>query len=352
MFTAAAAAVLLLTTGCMGGEESRTSPAGNSVKPAGGADSGKGYGSGYGSGYGEAGGSGSGDAPAGGAARTGPAGRLTARDVPDLGPVVTDAAGLTLYRFDKDTDRPPAPTCAGDCAKAWPPVPAGDASATGAVDGGLLGEVVRSDGTRQLTLSGWPVYRYAKDTKPGEAKGEGVGGTWHAFAPDGRKAVDKKGGTEAGGGSGTDPGKAGTESGSGETGGAGTGGNQGGGGEKASPGLSVVRNPRLGGILTDAAGMTLYRFDKDSAWPMRIGCVGACLDTWKPAEPVDKANVSGVSPGLVGTVKRPDGSLQLTIDCWPVYRFTGDKKPGDTTGHGKQGLWWAVTDTGKKASAA
>ncbi|MCB5182806.1 SCO0930 family lipoprotein [Streptomyces antimicrobicus] len=344
MFAGAAVAAVLLASGCGLGGGGRTAPAGNAVQPAGGSKSaGPGNGTdpygadGYGAdaGYGAGGGSGSGEGGAGeaggsganpaGGAPNGPAGKLTARDVPGLGPVVSDGKGWTLYRFDKDTAQPPASTCDGDCAKAWPPVPAADASAVGAVDAALLGEVVRSDGTRQLTLSGWPVYRYAKDTKPGEARGEGVGGTWHAFAPDGRKAADKKAGTADGAGQ---------------------------GGSGGSSPVAVSRDPELGNILVDGSGNTLYRFDKDSAWPMKIGCLGSCLDSWKPAEAVDAARVTGIPQELIGSVKRPDGSTQLTIDCWPVYRFTGDKKPGDVTGHGKQGLWWAVTDTGKKAPAA
>lgn len=195
-------------------------------------------------------------------------------------------------------------------------MPADDVTAAAGIDAGLLGSVERTDGTRQLTLAGWPVYRYAKDAKAGDALGEGVGGTWHVLGADGKPASAA---------------------------------------EKPAPGaeqaaeLSVRQNAQLGGILADAEGRTLYRFDKDSAWPMKFGCLDACLDTWKPAAPVDRAKVSGIPAELVGSVKRPDGSEQLTIDCWPIYSFTGDKAPGDVNGHNKQGLWFAVTGTGKKA---
>jgi predicted lipoprotein with Yx(FWY)xxD motif len=56
------------------------------------------------------------------------------------------------------------------------------------VEASLVGTVTREDGTRQVTLNGWPLYRFGKDT-PGAAKGEGVGGTWHAIAPTGKPAV-------------------------------------------------------------------------------------------------------------------------------------------------------------------
>ncbi|MFJ6793036.1 SCO0930 family lipoprotein [Streptomyces sp. NPDC091268] len=325
-------AVLMLAAGCGSGDD--TARKANNVKPASdskpigsGYDSGYGSGSGSGSGYGA---DGAGSTAAAGAAN-GPAGQLAVRDIANVGGVVTDSSGATLYRFDKDTAKPPASNCNADCATAWPAVPAEDASAAAGIDPALLGAVARADGTRQLTLAGWPVYRYAKDGGPGEAKGEGVGGTWHALAPDGKKAVDEKGAEKTEGAGGAD----GTEK-----------------GGKSAEELSVAADAKLGKILVDGQGRTLYRFDKDSAWPMKFGCLDACLDTWKPAAAVDKEKVAGINAKLVGSVKRPDGTEQLTIDCWPVYLFTGDTAPGQTNGHNKQGLWFAVTDAGKKVPAA
>ncbi|MFD9302839.1 SCO0930 family lipoprotein [Streptomyces sp. NPDC060048] len=309
-------AALLLAAGCGSGEGGPGAV--TAVRPAGAEQAlGDGYDSGYGSTDPAAG------ADAGGAASS-PAGRLSVREVREVGSVVTDGAGATLYRFDKDTASPPRSNCAADCATLWPPVPANDAQVAAGIDAGLLGAVDRADGTRQLTLAGWPVYRYAKDERPGDAKGEGVGGTWHAVAADGKKAADKAAGKKAGGAAGQAEGGA----------------------------LSVATDAELGKILVNSEGRTLYRFDKDSAWPMKFGCLDACLETWKPAAAVDKEKVSGIAPELVGSVKRPDGSEQLTIDCWPVYLFSGDTAPGQTEGHGKQGLWFAVNDAGKKVPAA
>ncbi|MBT2480663.1 SCO0930 family lipoprotein [Streptomyces sp. ISL-94] len=321
IFAGSAVAALLLTAGCgLGGESPGKS---NAVQPV--SDSkklGSGYGSAYGSeadtGSGTGYGSDPGTATAGEAGKNAPAGQLKVAELPGLGGAVTDGAGFTLYRFDKDTAKPPKSNCEGDCAQAWPVVAADDATAGEGIDAGLLGSVARADGTRQLTLAGWPVYRYAKDVKAGDALGEGVSGTWHVLGADGKPAAAaKKPAQEA---------------------------------EKGVA-LSVRQNAQLGPILADAEGRTLYRFDKDSAWPMKFGCLDACLDTWKPAQPVDRTKVSGIAAELVGSVKRPDGSEQLTIDCWPVYLFTGDKEPGDINGHNKQGLWFAVTDKGKKAKA-
>jgi predicted lipoprotein with Yx(FWY)xxD motif len=97
---------------------------------------------------------------------------------------------MTLYRFDKDTSNPPASTCEGQCAQTWPPV---TTTATQihleGVDQNLVGTIARKDGSVQLTLGGWPLYRFAKDTAPGEVKGQGVNNVWYATTPEGKKAT-------------------------------------------------------------------------------------------------------------------------------------------------------------------
>ncbi|WP_107659224.1 hypothetical protein [Nocardia suismassiliense] len=95
-----------------------------------------------------------------------------------------------LYRFDKDTAKPPTSTCVGDCAAKWPPLIAqrGQAVYAAGVDPQLVGFIERADGACQVTIAGWPVYFFAKDTKPGDLLGQGVGGVWHAVTATGGKA--------------------------------------------------------------------------------------------------------------------------------------------------------------------
>ncbi|MGI8815964.1 MAG: hypothetical protein ACR2G2_12000 [Pseudonocardia sp.] len=128
-------------------------------------------------------------APAAPAAAPAPAAGvdLTAAQAP-LGTVVT-SSGATLYRFDKDTAKPPKSNCSGGCAATWRPLlsSGGTPTVTG-VDPALVGTVARDDGAQQVTLGGWPVYKFAKDG-PGETNGEGVGGTWHAVGPAGKPAA-------------------------------------------------------------------------------------------------------------------------------------------------------------------
>ena len=103
------------------------------------------------------------------------------------GTVVTND-GFTVYRFEKDTSKPSRSSCNDACATAWPPVMATDTPWLKGISQEKVGTVKRSDGSTQLTLGGWPVYRYAKDTAPGDTKGHGVGGTWCAVGPDDKPA--------------------------------------------------------------------------------------------------------------------------------------------------------------------
>jgi len=120
-----------------------------------------------------------------GSVEPGPAGLATA--VTPLGTVVT-SDGFTLYRFDQDTAKPPTSTCQGRCASTWPPVlsPTGSAPTITGLDKALVGTVERADGTTQVTLKGWPLYRYSGDKAAMETNGEGVGGSWHAIGVNGK----------------------------------------------------------------------------------------------------------------------------------------------------------------------
>lgn len=126
--------------------------------------------------------------------------KLTATTVGQLGQVVTDAAGMTLYRFDGDTANPPASNCNDQCAQTWPPELATSSTATlDGIDQSAVGVILRKDGTKQLTINGWAVYRYAKDAAPGDAKGQGLQQKWYAVTPQGKKAA----GAATAGGAGT-----------------------------------------------------------------------------------------------------------------------------------------------------
>ena len=116
---------------------------------------------------------------------TGPVTAGLATGTTQLGTVVT-SDGFTLYRFDKDSATPSTSTCLGPCATTWPPVLGDGVPAVEGLPADEIGTVGRPDGTQQLTLNGWPLYRFSKDAAPGDAKGEGMGGTWRAIGVDGK----------------------------------------------------------------------------------------------------------------------------------------------------------------------
>ena len=115
---------------------------------------------------------------------------LEAGKADDLNPIVVNGSGRTLYRFDKDIANSGKSNCNLDCAKTWPPYifDPDHAVYVDGIDRDDLGWAKRDDGRFQLTLKGWPLYRFSKDQKKGDTKGQKVGGTWFGIRPDGGKA--------------------------------------------------------------------------------------------------------------------------------------------------------------------
>jgi predicted lipoprotein with Yx(FWY)xxD motif len=93
-----------------------------------------------------------------------------------FGTILVDAQGFTLYHFDKDSGTTVA--CVSSCAQTWPPLMAPSGGAVGAGVTGL-GTVARPDGTEQVTYNGKTLYRYSRDTAPGQTNGNGIAGLWH-----------------------------------------------------------------------------------------------------------------------------------------------------------------------------
>ncbi|MGW2693054.1 hypothetical protein [Streptomyces sp. NPDC001296] len=112
---------------------------------------------------------------------------VMAKAMTGVGSVVTDDKGMTLYRYDKDQPTPSKWTCAGACTKTWIPVIVQDSVQTSGVEKSLLGTVHRR-GMKQLTLAGWPLYRYVGDTEAGQANGQGKDEEWYAVTPSGQKS--------------------------------------------------------------------------------------------------------------------------------------------------------------------
>jgi predicted lipoprotein with Yx(FWY)xxD motif len=120
-----------------------------------------------------------------------------------LGSTLVNSTGHSLYLFKADIGT--KSTCTGACAAAWPPLPAtGKPTAGTGLTASKLGTITRSDGGRQVTYNGHPLYLFVKDTKAGQTAGQGVtafGAAWFALTPSGNQASAPASSSAGGGGS-------------------------------------------------------------------------------------------------------------------------------------------------------
>jgi predicted lipoprotein with Yx(FWY)xxD motif len=118
-----------------------------------------------------------------------------------------------------------------------------------------------------------------------------------------------------------------------------------------SGGASVaVADSKLGKILVDGTGRTLYLFEADKR--MASACIGLCAAAWPPLITTDQPIAGpGVSAPKLGTTKRADGTSEVTYNGHPLYAFAGDGGPGQTTGQGSDEFgaeWYVLSPTGDK----
>jgi predicted lipoprotein with Yx(FWY)xxD motif len=120
----------------------------------------------------------------------------------------------------------------------------------------------------------------------------------------------------------------------------------------ASTGSTVLSRTIDGtAVLTNAKGFTLYWFGPDTSTTSR--CTGTCATYWPPVTGPVTAG-AGVT-GTLGTITRPDGTIQATYDGHPLYTYAGDSSPGQNKGNGVNGsggVWHEVTVSGSAAPVA
>jgi predicted lipoprotein with Yx(FWY)xxD motif len=117
--------------------------------------------------------------------------------------------------------------------------------------------------------------------------------------------------------------------------------------------LWAVQTGPLGVVVTDGSGALIYRSDRDGNAPSVTNCTDACTATWQPVvEDADQPpSLLGVDETAIGTVARSDGTKQVTLAGWPLYRHVGDKSGlGDTGANGADGVWFAIKPDGGKAT--
>ena len=110
---------------------------------------------------------------------------------------------------------------------------------------------------------------------------------------------------------------------------------------------SSKQTTAVGNVLVNATGRTLYHYSSEKKNVVK--CTGPCARKWPPlliAVRTKPLAGRGVIASRLGTVKRPDGKLQVTYRGLPLYLFSGEKKAGDVKGHGLSGAWYAIGPSG------
>ncbi|MGN6557476.1 MAG: COG4315 family predicted lipoprotein [Solirubrobacterales bacterium] len=115
--------------------------------------------------------------------------------------------------------------------------------------------------------------------------------------------------------------------------------------------VSLGKVQKLGTVLVDSNGMTVYDFHKDKG--TTSSCYGPCAEGWPPVLTEGKPEVGGgASSSKLGTTERKDGTMQVTYAGHPLYTFVEDKKPGEANGNDVSafgGQWYALKGNGEEA---
>jgi len=99
---------------------------------------------------------------------------------------------------------------------------------------------------------------------------------------------------------------------------------------------------RVGQVLASSGGLTLYYYSEDKAGSGTSVCTGACATAWPPLAAPVKAPAGVRLPGKLGVITRPNGLKQVTLNGYPLYRYAGDKAPGQAAGNGMEGYWHVI----------
>jgi predicted lipoprotein with Yx(FWY)xxD motif len=112
--------------------------------------------------------------------------------------------------------------------------------------------------------------------------------------------------------------------------------------------IAVATNAKLGQILVDESGMTVYLFVADTGTTST--CYTTCATIWPPVLTTGAPQAgAGAQASLLGTTTRTDGKVEVTYAGHPLYYFVQDKAAGDATGqaiNGFGGLWWVLSPAG------
>jgi predicted lipoprotein with Yx(FWY)xxD motif len=221
------------------------------------------------------------------------------------GTVLATSHGLTLYYYSKDRPGSGKSSCAGGCASVWPPLTGTAQAPAGVTLPGPIGSITRSGGVHQVTINGYPAYTYAGDKSSGQVAGNGLGGVWHVIK---------------------------LSRGSGSAG-----------------GLMKAEVTPAGKVLANSHGMTVYYYSEDKPGSGTSACTAACARVWPPVIAPIRIPAGMTLPGPLGSITLPGGKRQVTINGYPIYRYAGDKAPGQASGNGIEGKWHVIKLTASRS---
>jgi predicted lipoprotein with Yx(FWY)xxD motif len=211
------------------------------------------------------------------------------RTAPNGVSYLTDSSGMTLYYYTLDTNGQSA--CYGGCATAWPVFYTDSLTVSDPLSASDFGTVTRTDGTKQTTYKGWPLYYWFQDKTAGDMKGEGVHKVWYVL-------------------------------------------------QVPAYTVMIGTNKAVGNYLVDGSGNALYWFTKDKT--DTSACSGNCIKAW-PAFTADSIVVpSALNASDFSTITRDDGTKQVTYKGYPLYYWAKDKARGDVTGQNVGKVWFVI----------
>jgi predicted lipoprotein with Yx(FWY)xxD motif len=223
------------------------------------------------------------------------------------GTVLATSRGMTLYYYTKDKRGSGKSSCTGGCASAWPPLTGTVQAPAGVSLPGPIGTITRPGGVHQVTINGYPVYTYAADKSPGQVTGNDAGGVWHVIKLSSGTATASR--------------------------------------------LMKTEVTPAGQVLANPHGMTVYYYSEDKPGSGTSACTGACAREWPPVIAPVRIPAGVRMPGPLGSIALPDGRRQLTINGYPIYRYAGDKRPGQASGNGIGGKWHVIKLTSSSSGS-
>ncbi len=227
----------------------------------------------------------------------------------NTGYYLTNGTGFTLYMFTADRPGNGTSACNGSCAPIWPPFYASGLNLPPGLNSSSFSTITRSDGSKQTTYDGWPLYYFTPDKSPGGTTGEGIdhfGGFWYAIPP----SMQQSGGQIIGG---------------------------------PSYSIGIAYKPSIGIYLTNSTGFTLYFRSTDTPNSGKTTCTTSLCETnWPFFYSASLSLPPGVTSSSFATINPYNSTKIVSFDGYALFTWLHDSAPGDTTGEGTGGFYVAT----------